>query len=396
MRCAFARLWWSVMAPVYFVVNRMICARIPRIEPTATQTAPPQAASRALPRSGGGNYDAIVVGGGHNGLTTTAYLARAGLRVCVPRSAGGPRRGVRHGGAVARSAGVARLVRGLDAPAEGRRRPAAGGFRLPGDPARSGVRLAHRTGPDLLLQRDRAHGGVDRPLLAQGCRGLPRLRGSVHTRGAIRQADDAPRAAGARLEAAGGPRRAAARGGADGGIQQARDPRARPDVHDVRRRPPGRPLRARRAQGLDGIERRRGRVGRAAHSRHRVQPPAPRARRMRGHRGRMGPGRGRHGRHQPGDRQVGRERGSGDPYREPGRLDRRARRRRDRGDADGWNGAAGSRGRRRHPSRRPPCSTSSAPSTSRPRSPTTCAAIGRAADRSRSTCCCRSRRATRA
>jgi phytoene dehydrogenase-like protein len=29
------------------------------------------------------SYDAIVVGGGHNGLTTAAYLARAGLEVCV-------------------------------------------------------------------------------------------------------------------------------------------------------------------------------------------------------------------------------------------------------------------------------------------------------------------------
>jgi phytoene dehydrogenase-like protein len=28
-------------------------------------------------------YDALIVGGGHNGLVTAAYLARAGRRVCV-------------------------------------------------------------------------------------------------------------------------------------------------------------------------------------------------------------------------------------------------------------------------------------------------------------------------
>ena len=29
------------------------------------------------------DHDAIVVGAGHNGLTAGAYLARAGLRICV-------------------------------------------------------------------------------------------------------------------------------------------------------------------------------------------------------------------------------------------------------------------------------------------------------------------------
>ncbi|KHJ91170.1 hypothetical protein OESDEN_08972 [Oesophagostomum dentatum] len=29
------------------------------------------------------NYDAVIIGGGHNGLTAAAYLARAGRQVCV-------------------------------------------------------------------------------------------------------------------------------------------------------------------------------------------------------------------------------------------------------------------------------------------------------------------------
>src|SRR5262249_28814593 len=36
-----------------------------------------------MSRSNGNSYDAIVVGGGHNGLTNAAYLAKAGLNVLV-------------------------------------------------------------------------------------------------------------------------------------------------------------------------------------------------------------------------------------------------------------------------------------------------------------------------
>ncbi len=45
--------------------------------------APATRAPGAPATTGGGSYDAIVVGGGHNGLTTGAYLARAGLRTLI-------------------------------------------------------------------------------------------------------------------------------------------------------------------------------------------------------------------------------------------------------------------------------------------------------------------------
>lgn len=52
---------------------------------TTIGPSPPRAPA-AAPARGPRSYDAIVVGGGHNGLTATAYLARAGLRViCIER-----------------------------------------------------------------------------------------------------------------------------------------------------------------------------------------------------------------------------------------------------------------------------------------------------------------------
>src|SRR6476619_4241566 len=60
----------------------------PLMEPN-TASSPPaptpslNGAGRAPATGGAGDYDAIVVGGGHNGLTTAAYLAKAGLRTIV-------------------------------------------------------------------------------------------------------------------------------------------------------------------------------------------------------------------------------------------------------------------------------------------------------------------------
>ena len=38
---------------------------------------------QAAPRAADRTYDAIVVGGGHNGLINGAYLAKAGLRTLI-------------------------------------------------------------------------------------------------------------------------------------------------------------------------------------------------------------------------------------------------------------------------------------------------------------------------
>ena len=52
---------------------------------SATSQAPSTPVNGRAPgaSSGGGTWDAIVVGGGHNGLTTGAYLAKAGLKTLI-------------------------------------------------------------------------------------------------------------------------------------------------------------------------------------------------------------------------------------------------------------------------------------------------------------------------
>jgi phytoene dehydrogenase-like protein len=50
---------------------------------TAASASTSTNGSGPAPAAGGGSWDAIVVGGGHNGLTTGAYLARAGLRTLI-------------------------------------------------------------------------------------------------------------------------------------------------------------------------------------------------------------------------------------------------------------------------------------------------------------------------
>ena len=60
-----------------------------------------------------GQFDAIVIGAGHNGLVTAAYLQRGGMKTLLPRSTQGPRRGQKRAPRLHRARWAAGRVLGL-------------------------------------------------------------------------------------------------------------------------------------------------------------------------------------------------------------------------------------------------------------------------------------------
>ena len=107
-----------------------------------------------MSRSGNGRYDAIVVGGGHNGLTAAAYLARAGLQALRARAARAARRLLRHRGDRPRLPRLHHVLhrehaapRGDPRPGAQRPRPAHGALRSAGCRCRSPTATSSRGGP---------------------------------------------------------------------------------------------------------------------------------------------------------------------------------------------------------------------------------------------------------
>ena len=233
----------------------------------------------------------IVVGGGHNGLTAAAYLARAGQRVCVLE-----RRDVLGGACVTeevwpghRISRASYVVSLLHPKVVADLRLKAFGYEVhPLDPAYSTL---PPDGPPLFFFNDEQKTvrlGFARPFAARR-RGVP---------GRSRRCWSGWRTSCARCCC--GRRRRSARvhpgdllgvlreAGRAAGLTRAGRPRLLPRDDDVGRRPAGRLVRARRVQGRDGVDRRRRRVGRTTDAGHRLQPAPSRARRARRRAGPLG------------------------------------------------------------------------------------------------------------
>ena len=172
----------------------------------------------------GVSHDVIVVGGGHNGLTCAAYLAHAGLDVCVLE-----RRDVLGGACVTEELWPGQRVSRASYVVSMLQPKIVSDLRLhdfgyEADAARPELRDVRARRPaDLLLRRHRAHAESIAPLLEAGRRRLPALRGRCSSATAeLPAAAAAAPAARARLEAARRPaRRCCARPAAPPGSRAA-------------------------------------------------------------------------------------------------------------------------------------------------------------------------------
>ena len=310
-----------------------------------------------------------------------------------------PRRRVRHRGGLARaSASRARRYVVSHAQPADRRRPRAQALRLRGRPARPAVRHLRRRRPaDPLPQRRPPDLRVDRARLEEGRRRDGRLRRPHGARrGVPAPADDAP-AAGARLQAS--PRDLASllrEAGRAAGLGAQGPARAVPRDDHVGRRPARRLLRDRRAQGRVRVAPASSACGPArarpaprttcstTTSARSTASPAPGATCAAGwaasaRRSRPAPA-------PPAPTSARTPTVASIDVRDGAVTGVTLERRR---------GAARARSCSPARTRAARSSTSSAPSTSRTRSPRRCGATRRAAGPSRSTPCCPSRRATR-
>ena len=266
-------------------------------------------------------YDAIVIGGGHNGLTAAAYLARAGRKVLVLE-----RRHVVGGAAVTEEVFPGfhfsvcsyvvsllrpEIIRDLDLPRHGLEiLPLDGTF----TPMPNGDYL-WRVNDHAKTQREIARHSQARR------RGLRRVRQGDGRDGAVRQADprhDAARsdvARSARADEAGVPRQALPRPRRPGPLQPD------PADDDERGRLPRSVVRDRRAQGDDvGVGDHR-HVSRRALAGHRLRAAAPLHGRDRRRVPLVGLRARRHRRDLERDRGGGAGGGRRDPDRGAGRAD---------------------------------------------------------------------------